>query len=127
MSNNENFVFYGSWKEAIDGVEQSMGKEFANEFARQIINFGTTGEITTNDKMIEGFINGMCKDLVKKSKNRYNACGENGKQGGRPKQFNKEKIVSLHEQGLTDQEIADNLGCSVKTIQRALMANVNSM
>jgi DNA-binding CsgD family transcriptional regulator len=29
-------------------------------------------------------------------------------------------MLHLRNQGLTDQDIADNLGCSVKTVQRTL-------
>ena len=38
------------------------------------------------------------------------------------KQYNTEDVLYLHNQGLSDQDIADNLGCSVKTVQRALAA-----
>ena len=42
------------------------------------------------------------------------------RQGGRPQQYADEDIWNLHKQGLTDQEIADNIGCAVKTVQRKL-------
>lgn len=117
---NENFVFYGSWRDAIDGLEKTMGRDFANEFARQIINYGTSGEVTTDDPMISGFINGMCKNLIEKSKNRYGASVKNGKQGGRPQKYDPAAIRAMSEEGMSHQEIAIQLGCSVKTVQRTL-------
>lgn len=117
----ENFVFYGSWKEALDGLEETSGKEIANEFARQIINYGTSGTFTTDNKMIIGFISGMCKALIDKSKIRYGASKDNGSQGGRPTQYNPETIIQLYEEeNMTVQEIATHLGCSTKTVERAL-------
>lgn len=120
MSKRDNFVFYASWLDALNGLDETNSREFANEFLRQIVIYGVTGDIETDNPMIVGFINAMCKDLLDKSKKRHRACIENGNRGGRPKQYNDEEIRALSQQGLSDQEIADNLGCSVKTVQRAL-------
>lgn len=120
MSKRENFVFYASWLDALSGLDQTNSREFANEFLRQIVIYGVTGEIETNDPMTIGFINAMCKDLVEKSKKRHKACVENGNRGGRPKQFNDEEMISLYNEGLSEQEIADRLGCNIRTVQRAI-------
>ena len=122
MSKKENFVFYASWLDALSGLDETNSREFANEFLRQIVIYGVTGEIETNNPMIIGFINAMCKDLLDKSKKRYNSCVANGKKGGRPKEYSRDDMLHLRDQGLSDQEIADNLGCTVKTVQRALSA-----
>ena len=122
MSKKENFVFYASWLDALSGLDETNSREFANEFLRQIVIYGVTGEIETNNPMIIGFINAMCKDLLDKSKKRYNSCVANGKKGGRPKEYSRDDMLHLRDQGLSDQEIADNLGCAVKTVQRALSA-----
>ena len=120
MSQRENFVFYASGLDALNGLDKTNGREFANEFARQIINFGVTGEIDTNDAMIVGFINAMCKDLLEKSKNKYRACKSNGQRGGRPRKYDHEEIKALHNSGLSAEDIASQIGCDVKTVQRAL-------
>jgi hypothetical protein len=120
MSKRDNFVFYASWLDALSGLDETNSREFANEFLRQIVIYGVTGEIETDNPMIVGFINAMCKDLLDKSKKRHKACIENGNRGGRPKQYNDEEIRALSQQGLSDEDIAKQLGCSVKTVQRAL-------
>lgn len=125
MSKRENFVFYASWLDALSGLDQTNSREFANEFLRQIVIYGVTGEIETNDPMTIGFINAMCKDLVEKSKKRHKACVENGNRGGRPKQFNDEEIISLYNDGLSEQDIADKLGCNIRTVQRAIVKYEN--
>ena len=120
MSKRDNFVFYASWLDALGGLDETNSREFANEFLRQIVIYGVTGEIETDNPMIVGFINAMCKDLLDKSKKRHRACIENGNRGGRPKQYNEEEIRALSQQGLSDEDIAEQLGCSARTVQRAL-------
>lgn len=120
MTQYENFVFYGSWKEHLDGLKELCDKETAKEVAWQIINYGTTKDFDTDDQKIINMVNGMCRDLIVSAKRRRLASIENGKQGGRPKKYKTEDIINLSNKGLSHQDIADNLGCSVKTVQRAL-------
>lgn len=120
MSKRDNFVFYASWLDALNGLDETNSREFANEFLRQIVIYGVTGDIETDNPMIVGFINAMCKDLLDKSKKRHKACIENGNRGGRPKQYNDEEIRALSQQGISDEEIAQQLGCHIRTVQRAL-------
>lgn len=120
MSKRDNFVFYASWLDALSGLDETNSREFANEFLRQIVIYGVTGEIETDNPMIVGFINAMCKDLLDKSKKRHKACIENGNRGGRPKQYNDEEMRALYQQGMSAEDIAAKMGCSVKTVQRAL-------
>ena len=120
MSNGENFVCIASWRDAIVALEKSNGREVANELARQIIDYGIAGEFTIDDPLIIGLMNAMCVPIINKSKRRYNACVANGRQGGRPMRYDPETIRQLSAQGLSQQEIAEQLGCSKKTVQRAL-------
>lgn len=122
MTQYENFIFYGSWKEHLDGLRDLAGDEVAKEVAWQIINYGTYKGFDTEDQKIINMVNGMCRDLIVSAKRRRLASIENGKQGGRPKKYKTEDIIDLANKGLSPQDIADNLGCSVKTVQRALAA-----
>lgn len=116
----ENFVFYGSWKEHLNGLRELCGDDVAKEVAWQIINYGTIKEFDTDDQKIINMVNGMCRDLIISAKKRREASMTNGKQGGRPKKYSVDDMLALRDQGLTISEIADNLGCSIKTVQRAL-------
>ena len=120
MSKGDNFVFYASWLDALSGLDETNSREFANEFLRQIVIYGVTGEIETDNPMIVGFINAMCKDLLDKSKKRHKACIENGNRGGRPKQYDDDEMRALYQQGMSAEDIATKMGCSIKTVQRAL-------
>ena len=116
----ENFIFYGSWKEHLNGLKDLCGEDVAKEVAWQIINYGTTKGFDTEDQKIINMVNGMCRDLIDSAKKRRETSIANGKQGGRPKKYSVDDMLTLKSKGLSIQDIADNLGCSVKTVQRAL-------
>ena len=116
----ENFIFYGSWKEHLNGLKQLCGEDVAKEVAWQIINYGTYKGFDTEDQKIIDMVNGMCRDLIDSAKKRREASVTNGRQGGRPKKYSVDDMITLRDQGLSLQDIADNLGCSVKTVQRTL-------
>ena len=116
----ENFVFYGSWKEHLNGLKELCGDDVAKEVAWQIINYGTTKAFDTEDQKIINMVNGMCRDLIISAKKRREASITNGRQGGRPKKYDIDEIRTLQSQGLSIQDIAESLGCSVKTVRRAL-------
>ena len=121
MLQYENFVFYGSWKEHLNGLKELCGEDVAKEVAWQIINYGTSKEFDTDDQKIINMVNGMCRDLIISAKRRRQASVENGRQGGRPTKYSQDDIAALYHKGLTEQDIADNLGCSLRTVQRALI------
>ena len=120
MDQYDNFIFYGSWKEHLNGLKELCDRETAKEVAWQIINYGTEKTFDTDDQKIINMVNGMCRDLIESAKKRRLASIENGKQGGRPTEYSDADVWNLHTQGLSDKEIADKLGCSVKTVQRKL-------
>lgn len=120
MSEKENFLFLASWHDIIEGYDAAGKPEIASEIAKQIINYGVTGAMTSDDPIVTGIVTGMCAALIDKSKNRYNTCVANGKKGGRPKEYTLEDVAYLQQQGLSAEDIADNLGCSVKTVRRKL-------
>lgn len=119
----DNFLFLASWYDILQGYDAAGKPEIASEIAKQIIYYGVTGSMTSEDPIITGTVTGMCATLIDKSKKRYNTCVANGKQGGRPQQYTDKDVWNLHQQGLSDQEIADKLGCSVRTVQRKLKQN----
>lgn len=120
MPKYENFIFYGSWKEHLDGLRALCGDDIAKEVVWQIVNYGTSKEFDTQDQKIIDMVNGMCRDLITSAKKRRLASIENGKQGGRPKKYSLEEMLALRDNGLTDQEIADNLDCDVRTVRNTL-------
>lgn len=115
-----DFIFLANWYDIIKAYDDAGQPDMANAIAKEIIIYAVTGDTRTTDPLIYGIVRGLCTDQIKRPKARYNHSIENGKKGGRPKKYNPDDMIALRNQGLTDQEIADNLGCSVKTVQRAL-------
>lgn len=120
MAKYENFIFYGSWREHLDGLKELCDRDLAKEVAWQIINYGTSKEFDTKDQKVINIVNGMCRDLIESAKSRRQASVSNGKQGGRPSRYDPNTIRQMHQDGMSPTEIADKLGCTKRTVQRAL-------
>lgn len=116
----DNFVFLASWIDAIEAYDKAGQPELAGELAKQIIYYGVRGQMTTDNPIVEGFVNAMCVTLIDKSKRRYGACRANGKQGGRPERYPVDEMLRLKNANLTDKEIAENMGCSEQTVSKKL-------
>ena len=115
-----NFVFYGSWREALEGFKEDFGEDYANETLWNLILLATTGEIETEKKSIIGFLNGTVLPNIKAAQDRYSKAIENGKNGGRTKielPIEEEDLIS---KGKTQKEVAALYNVSVDTIQRRL-------
>ena len=89
-------------------------------------------KITLLNALIEYGLNGTEPDLqyplsamfkqmtssIEGAQKRYQASVENGKKGGRPKTVDECKIRELKEQGLTDKQIAEELKCSISSVEK---------
>lgn len=115
-----NFVFLESWMDMIDAIKENQGEDVAGQYALQILECGTRGRITTTDPMIAVFVNSMIKPLIDKSQKRYAACKSNGEQGGKPAQYDHEKMIELYEQGMNKNQIAKELKCSYNTVRSVI-------
>ena len=62
----------------------------------------------------------MCADLMQSSTARYNAAVNGGTTGGRPRSHDPEAIRQMYKDGVPVSVIADTLGCSKRTVQRAI-------
>ncbi len=120
MNEKENFVFLASWAEAIEAYDKAGQPELGGELAKQIVYYGTSGQMTTDNPLIEGFVKAMCVAIIDKSKKKYGVCKANGNKGGRPTQFPVEKMLELRDAGLSNDEIATKMGCSVQTVNNKL-------
>lgn len=113
-----DFIFAANWYDVIKAYDDDGQPDIANAIAKEIINYGVTGDTKTTNPLIYGIVRGMCSAQIKRVKPRDTSSAK----GGRPKKYKIEDIIDLSNKGLSLQDIADNLGCSVKTVQRALAA-----
>lgn len=111
-----DFIFLSNWYDVIKAYDDAGQSDMANAIAKEIVIYGTTGDTKTTDPLIYGIVRGMCSTQIKRVKPRDASSAK----GGRPKKYKTEDIIDLFNRGLTCQDIADNLGCSVKTVQRTL-------
>lgn len=112
----ENFVSYASFLEAIEKLPTEEDKAKA---ALALLRLGHTGEWRTEGNILIEMLLTLAAPNIIAAKNRYSKAVEKGSRGGRPK-VDRVKIAQLKEEGLTSEEIADEMGCSTKTVSRAL-------
>jgi DNA-binding NarL/FixJ family response regulator len=116
----KSFVFFSSWERYLKTLELDRDINYVNAVARAIIQYGINGEVECDDPTILSRVEAVCSDLMQSSTERYNAAIKGGSRGGRPTTHDPELIKELRSRGMTHQQIADELGCSVRTVQRAL-------
>lgn len=116
------FIFFESWERYLKTLELDRDRAYVNEVCRAIVQYGLYGKTETTDDTILQRVDAVCADLMNNAKARYAAAVKGGRNGsgGRPTQYDPETILALRNSGMTHQEIAHELGCSVRTVQRAL-------
>ena len=120
LQNYDSFIFYRGWAETAKGFAEDFGEDFAKEMIWALICYVCFGEVVTEKKSIIKWIEGDCLRVIQAAKKRHDASIEAGKLGGRPSKINKDEVLSLKQDGKTVKEIAEILGCSRDTIERAL-------
>lgn len=116
----KSFVFFDSWERYLKTLEDDKDINYVNAVARAMIQYGLHGECETTEETILRKVDAVCSDLMQSTQSRYIASISGGKQGGRPIRHDPETIRALRNSGMTYQEIAEEMNCSVRTVQRAL-------
>lgn len=119
----KSFVFFSSWERYLKTLELDKDIDYVNAVARAIIQYGITGEIESTDPTILSRVEAVCADLMQSSTARYNAAVNGGTQGGRPRNYDPEAIRQMYKDGISVADIADTLGCSTRTVKRAIEAD----
>ena len=115
---SDGFVFFRSVWESYQELKRKDAV-LAEKFLTAVIEYGLEGEYDESDPLINALM-GSVTIGIDNAHSRRVASQDNGSKGGRPKLYSSEKIAELVAQGRTSQQIADELGCSLKTVQRAL-------
>ena len=111
------FVLYKStWDSYI--TLKKTNPELAEKLLEAIINYGFYKEVS-DDPIISAI---MCPIQfgIDNAAFRHDKAVEDGKKGGAKKVFVDAEIISLKKQGKTHKEISEIMGCSEKTVQRAV-------
>ncbi len=115
-----DFIFLASWYDIIKAYDDAGQPDMASAIAKEIITYGVTGDTRTTDPLLYGIVKGLCAAQMNRPKPRNTKSAANGNKCGRPPKYNQDEIVSLYKQWHSEEDIAKQLGCSVKTVQRAL-------
>lgn len=114
-------VFYEQWYKTISAFpikERDKAYKYIFEYAF----YGIEPDVQDKDKTSVSYVVfGMARPNVNSAQKRYDAATDNGKKGGRPKKVTelvRTNIIELRKKGLTQQQVAIELGLSLKTIQR---------
>jgi DNA-binding NarL/FixJ family response regulator len=118
----KSFVFFSSWERYLKTLELDKDINYVNAVARAIIQYGITGEIENPDPTVLSRVEAVCADLMQSSTERYNAALKGGTTGGRPRTHDHEAIQQMYKDGVPANVIADTLGCSMRTVKRAIDA-----
>lgn len=118
----KSFVFFSSWERYLKTLELDKDINYVNAVARAIIQYGITGEIENEDPTVLSRVEAVCADLMQSSTARYNAAVNGGTTGGRPRSYDQDTIKQMHKDGVPANVIADTLGCSMRTVKRAIDA-----
>jgi hypothetical protein len=124
MNKKDSFVFYSTFLDTIDKLEQAGQQEFAYKVLKAVIDVGIYGEYTGGDPLVESFLPTMQLNIENAAK-RYEAASNGGKKSNHSSAFDKDLIIELKLQGMKNADVAQIVGekstkgtCSSKTVSR---------
>ena len=120
MEPKKSFVFFSSWERYLKTLELDKDINYVNAVARAIIQYGIAGEIESADPTILSRVEAVCADLMQSSSARYNAALKGGTTGGRPREHDHKAMQQMYKDGIPINVIADTMGCSTRTVKRAI-------
>lgn len=115
MTEPKNFVFYPNWRDFI--LKLSSDKDRL-QLHTLIMDYGVTGtyDPTGVDPLVLNTFESIIKPQIDRSQRNYAESQNYGKEHGRPKTVNDEKIRQLYEKGLRAEAIAKELGISTTAV-----------
>lgn len=109
------FIMRGEWLQNIAG----MPIEMQDKVIAEIVRYGTGQELVyTDDYVISSIVN-MVKGSIDFSIDNYEQKVMNGQKGGRKKKIDDDQIYELAKNGMTAQEIANELDISKSSVDKS--------
>lgn len=115
---NNSFVFYKTFLDTAEELGRA-NPDLAYKYLHAIAQYGIYGTYDESDPVLNGLMVAATMG-IDRAQERYQEAKDVGKTGGRPRSNSLDSIQELAAAGLSTQEIADNLCCSVRTVQRGL-------
>ncbi len=124
MNKKDSFVFYGTFLDTIEKLEQAGQQDLAYKVLKAVVDVGIYGEYTGGDPLVESFLPTMQLSIENAAK-RYEAASNGGKKSNHSSAFDKDLIIELKLQGMKNADVAQIVGekstkgtCSAKTVSR---------
>lgn len=121
--NKESFVLYESAYKQFKTIKDRLGKDAACDLIDDIMQFGLYGVIPPEES--NSYLYGFEQIItsIANAKDRYQTAVENGKRGGRKPIIDRQKVLELKATGLTNKEVAAQVGCSVSSVEKIISEN----
>lgn len=113
----ESMVIYESAYKAIGYLPDEKSQL---EALKGLLEYGFYDTIPKSDNPIVNMIYVQAIPSMRSAKERYELSVENGRKGGRPAAVPTEDIVKMKQDGMTNKQIAEQLGCSEKNIEKRI-------
>lgn len=110
----ESFVFYRSFYEAISKIKN---KELKADIFEAICELGLNNNVIDLEDNIGQIIIDLIRPQIVANNERYEKGLTNGRLGGRPNEYNQKEIISLIENGFSNKEISEKIGCSLSSVK----------
>ena len=111
MAELKNFVFYQNWRDYIKGLSSQADQL---QLLTAIMDYGVTGEYEMDmlSPMVKNTFEAMIKPAIDRAQKNYENSQTYGKEHGRPKTVDDDRIKELYKKGLRAEAIAKELGIS---------------
>ena len=103
-------------------IELIPDTELKWEAIKGILRYGFYGDELSSDNPLVEMVYTSAFPSLRNAVERYERAVENGKKGGRPTEVSTEKIIQMKNKGMTNKQIADETGCSIKNIEKRITA-----
>ncbi len=107
-------VIYESAYSAIEYLQDNTSKW---EAIRGLLRYGFYGESPESENPFINMIYTQAIPSMKSAKQRYEKAVSDGKRGGRPTEVSTEEIITMKSNGMTNKQIAEQIGCTTKNIE----------
>lgn len=90
------------------------------EAIKGLLRYGFYGELPESNNPFINMIYTQAIPSMQNAKYRYEKAVSGGKKGGRPTAISTEDIIAMKSNGMTNKQIAEQLGCTIKNIENRI-------
>lgn len=119
----DSAIIYESAYQAINYLPDD---QLQLEALKGLLEYGFYDTMPESDNPFVNMIYVQAIPSMRNAKERYKYAVENGKKGGRPATVSTEEIIKMKEDGMTNKQIADKIGCSERNIEKRISAYRNN-